>query len=450
MNTLDSENLIPLDSVYSVSKLNQKIKQYLEYEIGEIEVRGEISNFSSPASGHIYFTLKDERSQIRCALFRNYAQNMRFNLQDGLQVLTTAIPSIYSARGDFQLIVKMIKPDGEGALKAKFDEIKIKLQKEGIFDSDKKRTLPKWPKKIGIITSPSGAVIRDILSVLKRRCPMIPVIIYPCLVQGPQACGDLKKSITIANERNECDVLIIARGGGSLEDLWAFNEEELAYSIFHSSLPIVSAVGHETDVTIADFASDLRAPTPSAAAELLSPDTTLIEEKIGSIYKRILVSAGLRIQFFQQRLESLKKQLKDPTLELQNSFQLADDLHIRLTRTIGVLLTNKKTKLASLNIQIKNNNLKLNISNLSLHLDIQAKSLDGYATTVIEKNISCYQKVNAALHNLSPVKTLNRGYAIVQTKDGKIIKNSSEVSVKSKIFATVANGKFSAKVEDVG
>ena len=253
--------------IYTVSQLNRETGQLLSRHFLSIRVEGEISNLSTPASGHVYFSLKDANAQVRCAMFKNQRRRGGFKPENGKQVIVTAEVSLYEPRGDYQLIVEHIEEAGDGALRRAFDALKLKLSAEGLFDAANKQSLPALPKAIGVITSPSGAAIRDILTVLQRRFPAIPVIIYPTAVQGTNAQHEIAGAIAIANKSWQCDVLILARGGGSLEDLWAFNEEKVARAIATSSIPIISGIGHETDFTIADFAADLRAPTPSAAAE---------------------------------------------------------------------------------------------------------------------------------------------------------------------------------------
>ncbi|HCR7109782.1 TPA: exodeoxyribonuclease VII large subunit, partial [Shigella flexneri] len=257
-------------AIFTVSRLNQTVRLLLEHEMGQVWISGEISNFTQPASGHWYFTLKDDTAQVRCAMFRNSNRRVTFRPQHGQQVLVRANITLYEPRGDYQIIVESMQPAGEGLLQQKYEQLKAKLQAECLFDQQYKKPLPSPAHCVGVITSKTGAALHDILHVLKRRDPSLPVIIYPTSVQGDDAPGQIVRAIELANQRNECDVLIVGRGGGSLEDLWSFNDERVARAIFASRIPVVSAVGHETDVTIADFVADLRAPTPSAAAEVVS------------------------------------------------------------------------------------------------------------------------------------------------------------------------------------
>lgn len=274
-------------SIFTVSRLNQTVRLLLEQEMGQVWISGEISNFTQPASGHWYFTLKDDTAQVRCAMFRNSNRRVTFRPQHGQQVLVRANITLYEPRGDYQIIAESMQPAGEGLLQQKYEQLKAKLQAEGLFDQQYKQPLPSPAHCVGVITSKTGAALHDILHVLKRRDPSLPVIIYPTAVQGDDAPGQIVRAIELANARGECDVLIVGRGGGSLEDLWSFNDERVARAIFASRIPVVSAVGHETDVTIADFVADLRAPTPSAAAEIVSRNQQELLRQIQSAQQRL-------------------------------------------------------------------------------------------------------------------------------------------------------------------
>ena len=274
-------------SIFTVSRLNQTVRLLLEQEMGQVWISGEISNFTQPSSGHWYFTLKDDGAQVRCAMFRNSNRRVTFRPQHGQQVLVRANITLYEPRGDYQIIVESMQPAGEGLLQQKYEQLKAKLQAEGLFDQQHKQPLPSPAHCVGVITSKTGAALHDILHVLKRRDPSLPVIIYPTAVQGDEAPAQIVRAIELANARSECDVLIVGRGGGSLEDLWSFNDERVARAIFASRIPVVSAVGHETDVTIADFVGDLRAPTPSAAAEVVSRNQQELLRQVQSAQQRL-------------------------------------------------------------------------------------------------------------------------------------------------------------------
>ena len=305
----DSPIATPSRDIYSVSRLNREVRAVLEASFPLLWVEGEISNLARPSSGHIYFSLKDEQCQVRCAMFRMQRSRLRFSPDNGKRVLVRARVGLYEGRGEFQLIVEHMELFGEGALRQAFELLKQKLAAEGLFDSTNKKPLPALPTRIGVITSPSGAAIRDILSVLGRRFPSIPVVVYPAAVQGDAAPGELMSAIDAAVRRDECDVLIIGRGGGSLEDLWAFNDEQLARKIAGCPIPVVSAVGHEIDFTIADFVADLRAPTPSGAAEIVVPDRDDWLRAVNSLATRIARQAQRAIEDRAQALDWLNRRL---------------------------------------------------------------------------------------------------------------------------------------------
>ncbi|MEX0952072.1 MAG: exodeoxyribonuclease VII large subunit, partial [Gammaproteobacteria bacterium] len=320
--------------IFSVAELNRTARALLEGEFPSIWVEGEISNLARPASGHLYFSLKDSKAQVRCALFKNRALGLKTRPENGMQVLLRAGVSLYEGRGEFQLIVEYLEPAGAGALQRAFEELKRKLEAEGLFDPAHKQTLPAFPKRIGVITSPSGAAIRDVLNVLKRRYPGVEVIIYPAPVQGADAPAKLKRMLDVAIARNEVDVLLLTRGGGSLEDLWAFNDEPLARAIHACPLPIVSAVGHEIDFTIADFVADQRAATPSAAAELLSPDQTQLLRQLARYESLLDRQMQQQLRSRKDRINSLQKRLPHPQRTLQQISQRLDDLTLRSQRAI--------------------------------------------------------------------------------------------------------------------
>jgi exodeoxyribonuclease VII large subunit len=328
---LDKRPRTPDRDVYTVSRLNQTARKLLEQGLARIWLEGELSNIARPSSGHLYFTLKDSKAQIRGAMFRSRNQLLRFNPEEGMQVLVRAKISLYEPRGDYQLIAEAMQEAGDGVLQQAFDALKLKLEKEGLFATETKQALPTLPIHIGVITSPSGAAIRDVLSVLRRRFPAIPVLIYPVPVQGKDAGREIAAMLETAAARKECDVLILTRGGGSLEDLWAFNEEIVARAIHACRIPLISAVGHEVDFTIADFVADRRAPTPSAAAELVSPDQTEWLAQVGALETRgvrhirqTLADSQERLRWLNQRL-----QLRHPGQYLRQQAQRLDELEQR-------------------------------------------------------------------------------------------------------------------------
>lgn len=394
---------MPEELIYSVSELNQMVQNLLEDAFLPVWIEGEISNFASPNSGHWYFSLKDANAQVRCALFNGRQRYKDNQPKNGMQILVRAKISLYPVRGEFQLIIDQFEPAGEGALRKAFERLKTQLAAEGLFAAQYKKSLPKFPSVIGVISSETGAALRDICVVLKKRFPVIAVIVYPCLVQGKNAPAQIVQQIQVANQRQECDVLILARGGGSLEDLWPFNEECVARAIFKSKLPLISAIGHETDFTIADFVADCRAATPSMAAQLASPDSREYQQHLGKTYLRLIKTIEYLLNAYQQTLENLSKRLRHPKQRLQDSAQRCDELTQRLNLSIKNQLQTHQQKLLSL---------------------------------------------SRTLHAISPLASLARGYAIVtdaQTK--KILRNSNEIKFGQEIITKLAKGELLCEVK---
>ena len=330
--------------IFSVSELNQYAREILENSFPMIWLEAEVSNLVQPSSGHIYLTLKDKNAQVRGAMFKGRNQRLTFKPKNGDQVLVKGRLSLYAPRGDYQLIIDAMQEAGLGALQRAFEVLKRKLAAEGLFADELKKPLPAHPNAIGVVTSPTGAAIQDIISVLKRRFPLTPIIIYPCAVQGEEAPAQLVSAIQTANRRRECEVLIVGRGGGSLEDLWAFNNESLARAIRASNIPIVSAVGHQIDFTIADFVADVRAPTPSAAAELLSQDQAELRARFAGFEQLLLDKLSVVLQSRQQQLVWLEKQLKHPGKKLQEQQQRLDMLETRLTQSLSFRLDSSRSQ----------------------------------------------------------------------------------------------------------
>ena len=435
--------------VLSVSQLNRKAKQLLETHLPLLWVEGELSNVSQPSSGHWYFTLKDEQAQVRCAMFRNRNMLVRFAPRQGQQVLIRARVSLYEGRGDYQLIVEHMEEAGFGALQRAFEALKLKLANEGLFDDAYKQPLPSLPKHIAVITSPTGAAIRDVLSVLNRRFPAIPVTVIPVAVQGKEAAPQIVRAIDLANRAGLFDVVILARGGGSLEDLWPFNEESVARAIHASELPIVSAVGHEVDFTIADFVADLRAPTPSAAAELLVPDAEDWLETFAGYEILLQEAIERKLQSFKQRLEWLRTRLRHPGERLQQQAQRLDGLELRLVRAVDHQLLRCHTRLNTLVLRQKPLQPRLRINQLSQQVS------QHHATLVknMQRHLRAQQQrlTEAArlLQTVSPLNTLQRGYAIATDSHHKVITNSSQVAPGDSINARLAEGELQCRVEKI-
>ncbi|HIL22661.1 MAG TPA: exodeoxyribonuclease VII large subunit [Alcanivorax sp.] len=432
----------------SISQLNLDAQGLLESSFPLIWLQGELSNLSRPASGHWYFSLKDTRAQINGAMFRNRNRLLDFAPQNGQQVLVRAKVTLYVPRGNFQIVVEHMEPAGQGALKAQFDALKAQLQSEGLFAQDRKQALPAWPNQIGVITSPSGAAIRDILQVLQRRCPSIPVVIYPAAVQGADAPAQLRQALGLAVTRNECDVLIIGRGGGSLEDLWAFNDEALTRAVAECPIPIVSAVGHEVDTGLTDFAADLRAPTPSAAAELVSPDLSVVSQRLAGLHRRLRWVMAQQLRTPQERLRHLSQRLRSPRQHLEQSSQRLDELHNRLQRQMQHRLTLLQGRLQPSQQRLA----RLSPERLLLDRQQQLAALNKRLPQPIQRQIQ-QQQVQLAglskrLQTASPLETLARGYSIT-FKGDDAVRSVSQLQPGDTLTTRLVDGEVTARVEHV-
>ncbi|CTS34332.1 exodeoxyribonuclease VII large subunit [Escherichia coli] len=438
-------------AIFTVSRLNQTVRLLLEHEMGQVWISGEISNFTQPASGHWYFTLKDDTAQVRCAMFRNSNRRVTFRPQHGQQVLVRANITLYEPRGDYQIIVESMQPAGEGLLQQKYEQLKAKLQAEGLFDLQYKKSLPSPAHCVGVITSKTGAALHDILHVLKRRDPSLPVIIYPTAVQGDDAPGQIVRAIELANKRNECDVLIVGRGGGSLEDLWSFNDERVARAIFASRIPVVSAVGHETDVTIADFVADLRAPTPSAAAEMVSRNQQELLRQIQSVQQRLgmamdyfLANRTRRLTLLHHRLQQQHPQLRlarqQTALErLQQRMNLAIDSQIKRTNKRQVRLLQR---LNQQNPQPRIHRVQSRIQHLEHRL---AEHVHSRLSAMRER----FGNAVTHLEAVSPLSTLARGYSVTTVTDGKVLKKVKQVKTGDVMTTRLEDGWVKSEVKGI-
>lgn len=443
----------PLDNqnrhILTVSQLNRSVKDLLEYNLPLLWVEGELTNFAQPSSGHWYFTLKDGRAQVRCAMFKNRNMSVRLRPKNGDKVLLRARVSLYEGRGEFQLIGEHMEPAGAGDLQRQFEEIKARLADEGLFDDSIKMPLPDWPQKLGVVTSPTGAVIHDVLHVLRRRYPILPVVLLPVAVQGESAGRQIVRAIEYANKHNLCDVLIVGRGGGSLEDLWAFNEEIVARAISASRIPIVSAVGHETDFTIADFVADVRAPTPSAAAELVSPDGAALALLFDRQEKRLeqLIKADLQARW--NRLQHIRKRLRHPGEKLNQQSQTLDRLELRLLRAVKRHLQQRRDCARTAYARLLQQTPLLQIKHGQRSTEQLRRRLINAQSNLLKSKQAEFTRLTAALHNLSPLNTLNRGFAIVTDEQGKVVYDSQSLAVGQRVDARVARGKLSCRIETI-
>ncbi|MFP3014620.1 MAG: exodeoxyribonuclease VII large subunit [Arsenophonus sp.] len=437
--------------IYSVSQLNKSVQQLLKLKIGKIWLNAEISNFSQPASGHWYFTLKDEKAQLCAVMFQRQNILINFIPKNGQQVLVYAIVTLYKTRGEYQLIIENIQPAGDGLLQEQFEILKHKLSAEGLFSQHHKQALPIPPKRLGIITSATGAALYDILNILKRRDPSLPVIIYPVAVQGDAAPQQIIRAISLANSRLECDVLILSRGGGSLEDLCAFNDENVARSIFSSQLPIISAVGHETDVTIVDFVADLRAPTPSAAAELVSRNKHELIRQIIEQKQRL----EMYMKYFLERKLYVFIQLKHKLQKQHPKFQIINQQNY--------LVQLEQKLIVAINKYLQKINHQQGIAEKRLILSSPQQLIKGHCQLYIQKEFQLKQLINqilsqfrekfsiscSRLQTVSPLATLARGYSISESLNGQVLINTQQVHIGEKLKTRLYDGWFESKVVSI-
>jgi exodeoxyribonuclease VII large subunit len=461
----------PARDVYSVSRLNREVRVLLERGLGVLWVQGELSNFSEPASGHWYFSLKDRDAQLRCAMFRSKNALLGFTPRAGQQVLVRGRISVYEARGEYQLIVEHLEEAGVGALQREFERLKAKLAAEGLFASERKRALPRFPRRVGVITSPSGAALHDILHILARRYPPAAVLVYPAAVQGAAAAPMLVAALRTASARAECDVLILARGGGSLEDLWAFNDERVARAIHQCALPVVSGVGHEIDFTIADFAADARAPTPSAAAELVVPDRLACLEAIGRSAHRLASGVRRELRVGSVTLAALTRRLTlaHPGVRLQQQMQRLDDLSQRLAGAMRAGVHREGRRLAERHARLLSHSPQRVLSGQrARHESLHARLLHCSPLRLLDERRAYNERLHArldravserlagaahrlalaqrALDTVSPLATLTRGFAIVTRSDGTLLTDASAVADGEEIEARLARGTLRARV----
>ncbi|EJC6864112.1 exodeoxyribonuclease VII large subunit [Vibrio parahaemolyticus] len=435
-------------NIFTVSRLNAEVRLLLENEMGIVWLVGEISNFSAPVSGHWYLTLKDSRAQVKCAMFRGNNRRVTFKPANGNQVLVKARLSLYEPRGDYQLIIESMQPEGDGRLQQEFEELKMKLAAEGLFAQTNKLPLPEHPKRVGIITSKTGAALYDILDVLKRRDPSLPVVIYPTMVQGDDAAIQIAQAIGRANSRNECDVLIVGRGGGSLEDLWCFNNEILARTIAASQIPIISAVGHEVDMTIADFVADVRAPTPSAAAELVSRDNSHKDQSL--VAKQHKLASAMRYYLAQQKQQSAqllhRLERQHPSYQLQHQSQQLDELDMRLRRAMQRFIDTRQQAVERKHHRLQLNSPAKHLAQQKSRLErVEHKLLDAMDRKLLTMR---HQLAIAAekLDTVSPLATLKRGYSITQTEQGKVVRSADDVKTGDLLVTRLANGEIHSTV----
>jgi exodeoxyribonuclease VII large subunit len=435
--------------IYSVSRLNREVRAVLEGSFPLLWVEGEVSNLAQPASGHIYFSLKDQVAQVRCAMFRSRRTLLGFRPANHQQVLVRARVGLYEGRGDFQLVIEHMEPAGEGALRLRFERLKQRLASEGLFDEAQKRPLPPIPRQVGLVTSPTGAAIRDLLSVLARRFPALPVVVYPAQVQGEGAAEDLVSALDLANTRGECDVLILARGGGSLEDLQAFNDEAVARAIRGSIIPVVTGVGHEVDLSIADLVADRRAATPSAAAELVSPSAEHLRQRLLASEQRIRTAQAQVLSSCRQQFRAADRHLSllHPLGRLQLRQQRVDDLQRRMAAAVARRTERARSRLDPLALRMRGASPRVDLERRALMLDTLKRRLEeaaGRATSLRGERLA---RAVEGLEARSPLATLTRGYAILRkVPTGRVITHATQVAKGDRLDARLATGSLVVEV----
>ena len=451
MNHLDESSQSRQQQIFTVTRLNSAVRMILEQDLGLVWLTGELSNLAMPSSGHWYFSLKDISAQVRCAMFKGNNRRVPFRPQDGMQVLVQARVSLYEPRGDYQLIIESMQPAGDGMLALRFEELKRRLDAEGLFDEGRKRPLPREPRAVGLVTSATGAALHDMLTVLGRRAPDLPVFIYPTQVQGSAAIGQIVSAIALANRRAEVDVLIVGRGGGSLEDLWCFNEEAVARAIAHSAIPVVSAVGHEVDVTISDFAADLRAPTPSAAAELVAPDRSARAQRLVHLKQRLVQAISRRQTAARHGFALLQKRLdhQDPKRRLEQQSQRLDELSGRLQQLLNLRLHQGERRLANLELRLQARSPSTLLAAGKRRHQLAEERLHSLMNKRQDLAAHRLAMLSARLDGVSPLATLGRGYSITRTPSGEVISRAAQVSPGQQLVTTLAEGDLRVRVEEV-
>src|SRR5512135_467309 len=432
--------------VLSVRELNLAAKQLIEGGLPLLWVRGEISNFVSAASGHWYFSLKDEQAQVRCVMFRHKSQYLDFKPANGMQVEVLALATLYEARGDFQLTLEKMRPAGLGALYEAFERLKVKLEGEGLFDPGRKRELPLLPKQIGIVTSPQAAALRDVLRTLANRMPNVPVVLYPAPVQGEGAAQKIAQAIRTASQRAECDVLIVCRGGGSIEDLWAFNEEVVARAIAASHIPVVSGVGHETDFTIADFVADLRAATPTAAAQAAVPDGQALRKRLAQQRQHLLRAVGRRLEQGMQHVDFLQRRLVHPAQRIRQQSERLGALQQRLRLAQGHAAQNRQWRWNALWQRLRG--LRPDVVRMQELQTSQAGRLNAAMQHTLDRHAARLMALQQHLQHLDPQQVLARGYSLVRDAQGNIVVSSERIASGDALDITFAQGGARAVVQE--
>lgn len=437
-------------TILTVSRLTALLRGVLEENFEQVWVQGEISNLSLPSSGHLYFSLKDSGAQLRCVMFKGAARNLKFRPQDGMGLIVRGRISVYDQRGEYQLICEYLEPAGVGALQAAFEQLKERLAKKGLFAESHKRPMPAFPRRVGVITSPTGAAIHDILNVLKRRFASLEVLLYPVRVQGEGAALEIARAIDDMNCLAEVDLLIVGRGGGSLEDLWAFNEEAVARAVYRSKIPVISAVGHETDWTICDFTADLRAPTPSAAAELVIASADELRARVEALGHRLRLAMEARLSGLEARVEALRRSVHDPSTMLGHLSQRVDDLAERLERGLENAVKRRSERYYRLNQSLLFNNPMHAIADTRQHLQLLLSEAEQSLVGRLESLKQRFTGNAARLDVLSPLATLSRGYSITtRIADGTVVTDVAGVTEGDRLRLSFHRGRATCRVEEL-
>jgi exodeoxyribonuclease VII large subunit len=436
-------------TILTVSRLTTLLRGVLEENFEQVWVQGEVSNLSFPSSGHAYFTLKDSAAQLRCVMFKGAVKNLKFRPTDGMGLILRGRISVYDQRGEYQLICEYMEPAGIGALQTAFIQLKERLAKEGLFDEGHKQQLPTFPRRIGIITSPTGAAIHDVLNILKRRFASLEVLLYPVRVQGEGSAVEIARAIDDMNRQGLVDVLIVGRGGGSLEDLWAFNEEVVARAIYRSKLPVISAVGHETDWTICDFVADLRAPTPSAAAELVIASSVELRSQLEALDHRLCRAMEGRVTTLGMRIDNLRRLLHDPSTMLGHLAQRADDLTERLARALENAVQRRREQFERMQTGLSLHNPGRQAERIRQQLSADSIQSERMIQDRIHQLRQTFGNLTARLDVLSPLRTLSRGYAIATRHDGIVVTSTAQLSAGERLTIRLHHGTAISRVEEL-
>jgi len=442
-------NLQPERRVFTVSDLTAQIRDLLAKNFTDVSVEGEISNCRPAASGHIYFTLKDERSQVRCVFFKQQQRGMKFRPEDGLKVTVRGSVGVYEARGEYQIYVESIEPLGRGALQLAFEQLKKKLADEGLFDGDRKKPLPLLPQRIGLITSPTGAAVRDVVRILRRRFPNVHLTLYPVRVQGEEAAAEIAEALDYFNRERAAEVILLVRGGGSLEDLWPFNEEKVARAIAACAMPVISGVGHETDFTIADFVADVRASTPSAAAELVVQTRREFDKHVADLHGTLEKLLRYRLLDLFRRVHELgsRRGFRRPLDLLRQRRQRADEMTSRLALGLRSRLESCGKRFTAAHLRIRSFDLRGKIATLRLRREQQNHDLRARADQLLRSKREQWERCALRLDERSPLKLLERGYALATDAAGNLVRDAAQVSPGDALTVTLHRGRLRTVIQ---